>query len=245
MPETTKDIISRLQKDVLQWEGYKSSACMAKEVVGLGAIEAAFPNGIFPTGAIHEFLSLTPEQAAASGSFIGGILAKLMKEHAACLWISTRRTIFPPALNDFGVQPDKIIFVDVRREKDALWVMEEGLKCKGLGSVIAEVGEFTFMQSRRLQLAVEESKVTGFVLRNDLRKLTTTACVARWQINPVPSVLEEGMPGVGHPRWQVELLRVRNGKPGSWKVEWSAGGFSLISDRTIKFKISKQIQKAG
>jgi protein ImuA len=37
--------------------------------------------------------------------------------------------------------------------------------------------------------------------------------------------LEDDMPGVGFPRWNVELLKVRNGKPGSWQIEWKAGKF--------------------
>ncbi len=31
------------------------------------------------------------------------------------------------------------------------------------------------------------------------------------------------MPGVGAPRWKVELLKVRNGLPGAWIVEWVDG----------------------
>jgi len=37
------------------------------------------------------------------------------------------------------------------------------------------------------------------------------------------------MPGVGFPRWNVELLKVRNGKPGTWQVEFSAGRFRHLS----------------
>jgi protein ImuA len=35
------------------------------------------------------------------------------------------------------------------------------------------------------------------------------------------------MPGVGFPKWNVELLKMRNGKPGSWEVEWNINGFHL------------------
>ena len=153
-----------------------------------------------------------------------------MLKGGACLWISKSRKIFPAALKTFGVEPDNVIFVDVTREKDVLWVMEEALKCEGLAAVIAEVQEISFMESRRLQLAVERSKVTGFVLRTDANRISTTACVARWQITPIATELEAGMPGLGFPRWEVNLLRVRNGNPGSWKVEWATGAFQLINE---------------
>ena len=52
------------------------------------------------------------------------------------------------------------------------------------------------------------------------RNGNTTACVTRWKISSVPSELNDDMPGVGFPRWKVELLKIRNGKPGSWTIEW-------------------------
>jgi protein ImuA len=228
MPATKNDIISQLQKDILPLLGFKPpSAGMAVDV-GLGPVEAAFPNAIFPTGAVHEFLSASAESGAACGGFVAGLLAGLMRRGGACMWISSSRTLFPSALKAFGIEPDQIIFVDLPREKDVLWAMEEALKCEGLAAVVGEMREISFTASRRLQLAVEKSRVTGFILRPQPRSLSTVACVARWKITPLSSELEEGMPGVGFPRWNVELLKIRNGKPGTWQVEWSAGRFHPI-----------------
>jgi protein ImuA len=225
-----KAIISRLQKDILQWEGFVPPEAGAAKGLGLGPVEAAFPNGVFPTGVIHEMLCPTREQQAATSGLLGGLLTVLMQQGEPCLWISKDRRLFPPGMDGFDVEPDRMIFIDVRTEKEVLWAMEEALKCEGLAAVVAEVREISFAQSRRLQLAVESSRVTGFLLRNDLRKLGTTTCVARWQVTPLPSVLEDGLPGVGYPRWQVDLLRVRNGSPGSWKLEWAANGFIPVEE---------------
>jgi protein ImuA len=106
--------------------------------------------------------------------------------------------------------------------------MEEALKCCGLSAVVGELKDLSFIASRRLQLAVEKSKVTGFVLRRDARHLNTTACVTRWQVSSLPSELMDELPGIGFPRWKVDLLKVRNGKPGSWEIEWNAGKFRLV-----------------
>jgi len=40
------------------------------------------------------------------------------------------------------------------------------------------------------------------------------------------------LPGVGFPRLNVELLKVRNGKPGSWQVEWANGKFNEVVVKT-------------
>ena len=230
MPGIKKDIISQLRKDILLWEGFKPPEGDKAGSFGLGEIEAAFPNAVFPTGAIHEMLCPTPEQGAATGGFTAGLLAALMRQGGACLWIGASRKLFPPSLMAFDVEPDRVIFIDVQREKDVLWVMEEALKCGGLAAVIAEVREISFAQSRRLQLAVENSKVTGFLLRNDPRKPGASTCVARWQITSLPSAAEDGLPGIGFPRWQVELVKVRNGSPGSWKLEWADGHFIPVEE---------------
>ena len=226
-----KDIVSQLKKQILQWEGFIPPIAGKANGVGLGALESSFPNGVFPTGAIHEMICPTQEHTAATAGLLGGILQSLMEHGGVCLWIGIRRTIFPPAFSRFNVAPDRVIFIDAKQEQEVLWVMEQGLKCEGIAAVVAEVKEISIIQSRRLQLAVETSKVTGFLLRDDPRKLGANTCVARWEVSPLPSKLEEGLPGVGYPRWQVNLLRVRNGNPGSWKLEWQNDSFIIIPEK--------------
>ena len=104
MTATKKDIISRLQKDILLRRArfVPPPRQVLRDLLALGPVEAAFPNGVFPTGAIHEFLSPEPELAAACGGFIGGLLNGLMQHGGACLWIGVGRTLFPPALKTFG-----------------------------------------------------------------------------------------------------------------------------------------------
>jgi len=239
-----REMISELQKKILLMQGFKPVPVGARSL-HLGPIEAAFPNSVFPTGAIHEFLGEASEHAAACTGFISGILSALMQNGGACLWISKTRKLFPAALKLFGVEPCQIIFIDLQSEKDVLWVMEEALKCKGLAAVVAEVREISFAQSQRLQLALEKTKVTGFVLRTDANKINTTACVARWRIIPLASKLEEGMPGIGFPRWRVDLLRVRNGNPGSWNIEWSGDGFITIAESHTEQVLSAKWRKIG
>jgi len=229
--EAKLDILEKLRADLRLWEGYKPLEAARAERIGLGEIEDAFPQKVFPRKAIHEFITVEPEHAAASAGFIAGILKALLTQGGACLWISMSRTFFPPALIAFNVAPERVIFIDVKEEKEVLWVMEQALKCGGLAAVIAEVKEINIIQSRRLQLATESSKVTGFLLRNDPKKLGSNTCAARWKISPLPSMLEDELPGVGFPRWQVDLLRVRNGNPGSWKLEWVEDTFRPVVEK--------------
>lgn len=230
--DAKKDLIERLQKDILLWQGYKPQEFGVSECIGIGRIETAFPNGVFPTRGIHEFLSTTPEQSAATDGFISALLAVLMQNGTGCVWISTSRKLFPASLRTFNVDPERIIFMDVSKEQDVLWIMEEALKCNGLSAVVAEINTLNLTDSRRLQLAVEKNGVTGFILRKDERKAVSNIATARWRITPLPSDTGDDMPGIGYPRWNVELLKVRSGNPGSWVLEWAGDKFLSVDSET-------------
>jgi len=231
MAATKQEIIAKLRQDIIALEGFRPAQPGANSGFGLGQLEKAFPNRIFPTGAIHEFLSTKPEETSACGALISGLVGQLLMQGGVCIWISFTRRVYPPALKSFGVDPDRVIFVDTHRQKDVLWVTEEALKCEGVAAVICETNRLSLDESRRLQLAVEQSHVTGFVLRKDVKAINATACVARWKVKPVRSKLRAGMPGVGFPRWNVELQKVRNGIPGNWTFEWRNRTFHQIIEQ--------------
>jgi protein ImuA len=242
------EVVQQLRQEILLRQGFKPPSVAAIDM-GLGPVAAAFPQGVFPTGAMHELLSDGPEGAAATGAWVAVLVGRLMAKGGACIWIGPHRTVHPPALTVFGVAPDRVIFVDIRKEKEGLWVLEEALKCEGLAAVVGEIRDVSFLASRRFQLAVEQSRVTGFLLRDRPRNRQPIATVARWQITPLPggkglvaaearlSAADSGliagkttMPGLGFPRWSVELLRMRSGQPGKWELEWREGKFHFIGE---------------
>lgn len=238
---TKQDIIQQLQKEVLSMQRLKKVPGQSLNT-GLWEVEKAFPDHTFPLGAVHEFISNANEEAAATNGFVAGLISHLIKKGTA-VWVSSKRTVYPPALNIFGIAPEQIYFIDLTRQKDVLWAVEEALRCNALSVVVGELTDLSFIETRRLQLAVEQSKATGFIHRYSPKTENTTACVTRWKIKPLASETA-GMPGVGFPRWNVHLQKVRNGKPGTWQIEWSAGRFRQIAQQA--FTVSEiQNRKAG
>lgn len=223
------DVIKNLKADILRLQGFKSVKNVSLDL-GLEPVKDAFPNGTFPVGAVHEFICPQIEDKASTSGFMAGLLSALMGCHGTTLWISCSRTLFPPALKSFGLEPDRFIFIDLKKENDVLWVMDEALKCSAIAAVVGEMHEIDFKNSRRLQLAVEQTQVTGFILRHNYRSQNTTACVSRWKIvslpsDPISTNSEDNLPGIGFPKWSVELLRMRNGKSGIWNIQWIDGRF--------------------
>jgi protein ImuA len=237
--EADKAIIEQLKNQILSLQGNRVSGQQPLSV-DLSAVGSSFPESVFSYAAVHQFISSSPEAAACTCGFMSVILSRLMQQSGACLWISTKRNIFPPALKAYGVEPGQISFVDMSRAKDALWAIEESLKCTALSAVVGEIGELDFDESRRLQLAVEKSQVTGFIHCYKPKAKNIVACTTRWKITPIPSEAINNMPGLGFPRWNVELQKIRNGKPGSWQVQWSPKGLEFLESKSA---IIPQIHK--
>ncbi len=229
MQSIRSHIIAELQKEINSLQGFRPRKTADHFDAGLGKIKQAFPNACFPLGAMHEFLFDKAEDAAATCGFITGLTASLMKKGGNAIWIGTGKKIFPPALHAFGIRPEKIIFLDLQKEKEILWATEEALKCNSVAAVVTEAKLISMIASRRLQLATEQSGVTGFIIHNDPKRVHTTACIARWRITSLASRTPQGMPGMGFPGWNVELLKVRNGTPGAWQLEFSGGRFKHLT----------------
>ena len=232
MDSVRAEIFAQLQQDILQKEGFRASTNPYLSRV-LGPLEKAFPSGAFPLGVVHEF---QPDQEcsgsckAATVGFITALTAPMLAGGQVMWWIGASRNIFPPALMEFGVKPDQVVFVNIRKARDVLWATEEALKCRAIAAVVAEVGRLDLTASRRLQLSAEQSRATGFLIRSEVHPGITSSA-SRWRITSIPSNSVEGLPGVGHPQWKVELLRLRNGSPATWLIQYRQGRFETIVDQ--------------
>src|SRR5687767_15209543 len=89
------------------------------------AIGAALPGGGLARAAVHEVLAADPGAAAG---FCGLLLARA---RGTVLWIAAEPDAWPPGLARFGLSPADLVLVQAPRRQDALWAMEESLRCPG------------------------------------------------------------------------------------------------------------------
>jgi len=142
------------------------------------------------------------------------------------LWCLKRLDLYGPGLAAHGLDPARLVIVAAPRDDEILWAIEEGLRLPGLAAVVGEVGRLPMVAGRRLQLAAERSGVTALVLRRwrdggeaAAERERPSAALTRWRVTALPARDIAGMPGIGTPRWRVELLRCRGGAPAVWDVE--------------------------
>jgi protein ImuA len=137
-----------------------------------------------------------------------------------------------------GLTPDRVVHVEAGKPGTVLLVMEECLRHRGLAGVVGEFGgRLTLTASRRLQLAAERSGITAILLRrgrrcDDPAFAEPTAAATRWHVAAQPPPPAPETPGLGQPRWRLDLIRCRGGMPHSWIVEAfdATGRLALAAD---------------
>jgi len=208
-----------------------------QEILGVGgdeedgALAAAFAAGILGRVGLHRTPG-TPAPCSLPGASLAGGRpgapppTEERRGGGMVLWCLPRPNLYGPGLAAHGLDPARLVLVRAPRDAEILWAMEEGLRAPGIAAVVGEVGSLAAVASRRLQLAAERSGITVFLLRRwrnggqaAHERALPNAAVTRWRIAALPSKSLPGEPGVGRPRWRIELLRCRGGEPASWEVE--------------------------
>jgi protein ImuA len=206
--------------------GAPRGAALAR--LGAAALDHRLPWGGLPRGALHEIVA---RDAGAATGFAAALAAR------SVLWCEGRRTLdagglYPPGLARFGLDPGRLILARPKNDAEALWAIEEGLRCRDLALVVGEVAALAPTASRRLQLAAAAAATPALLLRRDEG---ASAALTRWRIAALP---REGRAGAtARPddplalRWRVELVRCRGGAPFSCQMEWrdETGGIAVAA----------------
>jgi protein ImuA len=171
-------------------------------------------------------LATLSELFAASprdGGWAGLLLTQLGPLEKPLLWIQQRIAILETGrVHPPGLGGHALIHVETGDAREALWAMEEGLRCTGLSAVIGEIwgdpASLDFTATRRLAVAAEANGVAAWLVR-----LGGTANLSgarmRWRVGSAPSEHHPLNPRApGSAAWTCELFRARGAAPGKWRV---------------------------
>jgi protein ImuA len=153
-------------------------------------------------------------------------------QDGAWLWVqdasSIRRGGRPYLHGLPAEQRSNLIHVAARNAADALWAMEEGVRCGALSFVIGEIAgdpkALDFTASRRLVLAAERHGVPLYLVRRE-GYANLSAARLRWRVRPAPSSEQSwNATAPGLPRVSAELFRGRGVRPGLFTLTHGIGG---------------------
>lgn len=181
-----------------------------------GAVETLFPKiqgvkkyGSVPLGGqiglrlgrVHEVMGAARDVFAmlAAGRGDGPVI-----------WIGREREIsslVPGAAQRF-LDPGRIILVEVTSRQEGLWACEQAMRLGRGGCVVSEMGKGPDLrESRRLQIAAEQSGCLGLVLIEACAQ--SSAAQMRWDCAPV--CVEDA-------DWMWHLTKNKAGQTGAWRV---------------------------
>lgn len=154
------------------------------------------------------------------------------------LWVQDRAAIRQggrPCLA--GLPPDlrhRVTHVAAATPQDALFALEEGLRCRDLACVIGEIAgnpkALSFTASRRLSLMAEKHGVRLWLVRLDAAPDLSSARM-RWSVRAAPSSSPRWNPAApGTATWHAELFRARTHQPGQWSLSDDAGTLRIRHD---------------
>jgi protein ImuA len=176
-------------------------------------VDAWLPQGGLPAGCVHEVKGTS---LAAAIAFSAVLAQRVAGEAGRILYISPDRLLHPIGLLPYGVNLHRLMYVSPKRPQDLAWAVLEALRCPHVSAVIAVLSGLDLTESRRLQLAAETSKATGFLLGH-IASAPIASAITRWKVSSV-----RGNPGqrFDEPLWALDLTYCRNGRPGKWIVQW-------------------------
>jgi protein ImuA len=171
-----------------------------------------------PNPTLSELFAAHPRD----GGWAGFLLAQVAADKPL-LWVQERMAILESGrVHPPGLPAQDFIHVEARDARDALWAMEEGVRCSCLSAVIGELwGDpraLDFTATRRLAVASERSGTPCWLVRLGGHANLSGARM-RWRIASAPSLLDELDPRApGTPAWDAELFRARGLPTGRWSL---------------------------
>lgn len=182
----------------------------------------AFSHAQRALGALSEVFPAHGAEAAAAGF----VLSRISTRAGPILWIQdwlAQREAGRPFLTGLGCHKS-LMLMQLSRSVDVMAAAEEGLRCKALAAVVAEIrgdpAALTFTTMKRLALRAEAAGVPCWLIRQGA-SVDLSAARDRWRIATLPSASNpDDTRAPGNPRWQVELFRSRYGRPGVWVAQY-------------------------
>lgn len=219
--------IAALRQAVAKLETAASGAKAQHLPLGVPDIHAHLPGPGLACGVLNEVAAAAHgDRPAAFGFVLALTAAALDARSGPAVLVASRRALadfgqpYGHGLARLGLDVGRLLIVETRDDKDALWAIEDALRSGAAPAMVAGAiaGSPDLTISRRLNLAAAAHATPLLLLRTPIAT-GTSAAATRWRIAAAPADRDR-FGAFAHPRWGVVLERCRNGRPGQWIIEW-------------------------
>ena len=215
-------------------ENVAAPACEKKWATvrsGLNALDQALPRGGFRRGSIVEWVG---EETAGTGTLALLSARSVCREEGhlpkRLVIVDDFGDLYPPVIPQFFSSIGSVVLIRTksngpRMSREAIWAMEESLRCPAVGAVWARIGfDLPDQTWRRLTLAAESGGSVGMFVRPENAMQSTAWSDVRIAVEP------RAMAGARFNlrRMKLSLLRCRGSFPGiNFEVLFDVATFGM------------------
>jgi len=233
------EALARLRQSIEKIQHYQHDN--APMPLGLSEADRLLGGGL-TLGALHEISPAAPVHLGAACGFalaLAALSGKAGRSGRETLFIQTDMARFeggaPYGLGFdlFGLPARRLLVLRARRALDALFAMEEALKCRGIASVIAELPDDSadLTATRRLSLAAREHDGIGLLLRHRSASMPSAA-MTRWEVSAKAGA-RDPHGGLGTTSFLLSLVKNRRGPCGRFRVAWSHHELAFVPEDPV------------
>lgn len=195
-------LVQTLRQQIAAIEGARRQSHNISVPSGCGALDRLLPGRGFRQGTLVEWLA--PEGAGGAGTLAVYAARQACREGGALVVLDRAREFYPPAAARMGIQLEKMIVVQTPTEADNTWALDQALRCSAVAAVLAWPEKLDTRTFRRLQLAAEQGRGLGLLVRPKTARYEPSWADVRLLIEPLPAATSHA----GR-RLRIQVLRSR------------------------------------
>ncbi len=162
-----KAALAELLHNPLLWQGDRLARGEDAVASGFIALDRELPGGGWPQASLTEML--LDHEGIGELRLILPALERLVRAGEWITLIAPPHIPYAPALARHGIDPGRVIVIDTAEEKNRWWSAEQVLRANSAGALLFWPRAVNDAQTRRLQLAAQESQSLAFVFTGTAR----------------------------------------------------------------------------
>lgn len=178
------------------------SAAPHVESTGIPALDAALPGGGWQSGSIVELMPT--HTGIGELRMLLPALASITRAERHIALIAPPYVPYAPAFSQHGVRLERMWVIQAQQPEDILWTFEQTLRCRSFGAVLAWPVSIKDRNIRRVQLAAEAGRSTGFLFRAPAAARESSPAAVRLRLQPD----RDG-------QLAIDIIKCRGGRPAS------------------------------
>jgi cell division inhibitor SulA len=151
----------------LLWQGDRLARAEDAVASGFAALDRELPGGGWPQASLTELL--LDHQGIGELRLVLPALKALVRAGEWIALIAPPHVPYAPAFARHGIDPGRVIVVDTAEEKNRWWSAEQVLRANSAGALLFWPRAVNDAQTRRLQLAAQESQSLAFIFTGTAR----------------------------------------------------------------------------